>query len=69
MKKKDLTNFKNKSIAELEAVIAEMRLQIGKAQMDLASRHLKNTNTVKNFKKSLAQALTFRKEKTINNPN
>lgn len=69
MKKQDLSNFKSKSVAELEAVIAEVRLQINKAQMDFVSHRLKNTNTVKNLKRSLAQALTFKKEKTINNPN
>ena len=65
MKKKDLNNLKNKSAGELETLTGEMSMQINKAQMDLVSHRAKNTNIVKNLKKTLAQALTFKAEKQL----
>lgn len=38
--------------------IGELRAQIAKAQMELATRRGKNTNAAKNLKKKLAQELT-----------
>lgn len=53
MKKKDLTNVK----------VDELRAQISKVQMELATRRSKNTNVAKNLKKTLAQVLTNLKNK------
>lgn len=65
MKRKDLANLKSKSVNELETFVRDLSVQINKAQMDLVSRKAKNTNTVKNLKKTFAQALTFKKEKQL----
>lgn len=53
MKKKDLTNLK----------AADLRAQINRAQMEIATRRSKNTNVAKNLKKTLAQVLTSLNEK------
>ncbi len=51
MKKKDLTQVKE----------ADLRMQISNAQMQIATRRLKNTNAAKNLRKLLAQFLTHAK--------
>lgn len=66
MKKKDLNDLKNKSEVELEKMVVDLSLQIGKAKMDLKMHRAKNTNGAKNLKKTLAQVLTIKNLKQLN---
>jgi ribosomal protein L29 len=59
MKTKDLNNLKSKSLAELENMSVELRVQIEKANLDLASHRARNTNIVKSMRRTLSQILTF----------
>lgn len=63
MKKKDLTDLRNKTIPELEKMVTKIRLEIVTAKMDLKMRKIKNTNLVSVLKKSLAQILTIKNAK------
>ncbi len=67
MKKKDLPDLKNTTIAELEKTVFELQLQINKSQMEMKMRKNKNVNLVKNLKKDLARTLTSKKEKELAN--
>lgn len=55
MKKKDLSNLKAN----------ELRQQIAKAQMEISTKRMKNTNAAKNLKKLLAKVLTMEKLITL----
>ena len=65
MKKKDLTDLKNKTEAELDKQALDLRGQITKAQMELRLHKTKNTNIVKNLKAILARTLSIKREKEI----
>lgn len=59
MKKKDLNDLRNKSLPELETLIAKTRAGITGGKMELAMHRAKNTNVVKLLRKNLAQMLTI----------
>lgn len=59
MKKKDLNDLRNKSLPEMETLIAKTRAGITGAKMELAMHRAKNTNVVKLLRKNLAQMLTI----------
>ncbi len=59
MKQKELKNLASKSITELEKFAADLEKQSASLSMQLKSRKLKNTNAVKNLKKSIARVKTF----------
>ena len=69
MKRKDLKNFVNKSVKELEKEVETMKAQASSISMQLMGRRLKNTNAVKNLKKSIAQLSTILRQKELNNEN
>jgi large subunit ribosomal protein L29 len=69
MKRKDLKNFVNKSVKELEKEVETMKAQSSSISMQLMGRRLKNTNAVKNLKKSIAQLSTILRQKELNNEN
>ncbi|MBI3888023.1 50S ribosomal protein L29 [Candidatus Microgenomates bacterium] len=62
MKLKDLNDLRNKTTAEIDVLVAKIRTEISKGEMDLKMHRNKNTNLVKNLKKNLAQMLSIRKE-------
>lgn len=65
MKKKDLTNLRNKSLEELKKLVSESNVNITKTLMDQNARRLKNTNAGKLLHKNLAQTLTVLREKEM----
>lgn len=65
MKKKDVTDLRNKTLPELEKLSGELRSQITKAQMEMAMRKAKNTNLAKNLKRTLNVTLSIKREKEI----
>lgn len=69
MKKKDLNDLKTKSAAELKSLILSLRADINRGRMELAMHKVKNTNFVKNLKKSLAQAKTYLTQKQLEGGN
>lgn len=67
MKQKDLKNFVSKSISEMQKFVADLEKQSASLSMQLKSRKLKNSNAVKNLKRSIAQAKTVINNKQLNN--
>jgi ribosomal protein L29 len=65
MKKKDLQQFKDKSIDELSKLVGKKRVEFDKAKVELKSGNNKNNKKPKNLKKEIAQILTIIKEKEI----
>lgn len=59
MKQKDLNDLRNKTVPEIEVLIAKTRVEIAKAKMDLEMHKNKNTNVAKVLCKNLAQMLTI----------
>jgi ribosomal protein L29 len=62
MKLKDLNDIRNKTVAEIDALVGKTRQEIVKAKLDMQAHRTKNTNLMKNLKKNVAQMLTIRKE-------
>lgn len=67
MKQKDLKNFVSKSVSEMQKFVADLEKQSASLSMQLKSRKLKNSNAVKNLKRSIAQAKTIINNKQLNN--
>lgn len=65
MKRKDLQDLKNKTIAELEKLSSELNVQIRKFQLESKMRKNKNTNLAKIIKKDLARILTVKRQKQL----
>ncbi len=65
MKKKDVTDLNNKTIPELEKLSGDLRAQIVKAKMEIATRKAKNTNLAKNLCRDLARILSIKKGKEL----
>lgn len=65
MKKKDLTNLRNKSLEDLKKTVAELNVTITKALLDQNARRVKNTNAGKLLHRNLAQTLTVLREKEL----
>ncbi|MFH0712766.1 MAG: 50S ribosomal protein L29 [Candidatus Jorgensenbacteria bacterium] len=66
MKKKELENFKNKTMIEIDKEIRECQEKLLNLKMDLSLGKVKNIHEIKELKKSVAQLLTIKnlKEKT-----
>ncbi len=62
MKQKDLSELKNKTLAEVDVMVAKIKVEVVKAKLDLEMHRAKNTNFCRNLKKNLAQMLTIRKD-------
>lgn len=67
MKQKDLKSFVSKSVSEMQKFVADLEKQSASLSMQLKSRKLKNSNAVKNLKRSIAQAKTIINNKQLNN--
>ncbi len=63
MKRKDLENFKNKTMIEIDKELRECRERLLNLKMDLALGKVKNIHEMKELKKSIAQLLTIKKLK------
>lgn len=59
MRKKELKEYKNKSVSELEKNLFDLREQLVKFKFDLAAGKVKNIREIKTVKKSVAQILTI----------
>lgn len=64
MKQKELETKKEKPIAELEKEVREHRAHLESMQFDLAAGKVKNIKAIKTIKKTIAQLLTLRRQKT-----
>ena len=59
MKRNDLQDLKSKSVAELEALLADNRERIRSLQFDLALGKVKNLSELRKLKKANAVILTL----------
>ena len=57
------TEIQQKSLQELENMIKDLSIGIGKARFELANNTLKNTSIIKKTKKDVARILTSIKNK------
>jgi ribosomal protein L29 len=65
MKKKDLTEMKSKTLAELRKVAVQKRVEANNAGMKISAGKEKNLKSFKNLRREIAQILTIIKEKEI----
>ena len=66
MKKKEITEFKNKPFAELEKFVKDSKEKLRVLKFDLAAGKVKNVKDLRMLKKDIARALTFIKDKADN---
>jgi ribosomal protein L29 len=59
MKKKELAEYKNKSIDELEKELANFRARLSALKWDLVQGKVKNIREIRQIKKTVAQILTL----------
>ncbi len=59
MKKREVTELKNKPVPELEKLLREYEEQLRSLKFDLASGKVKNVTTLRVLKKNIARVLTF----------
>ena len=52
------TDLKNKDIKELQQIVKDLRVKLGKLRFELANKTLKNFNQLKQTKKDIARTLT-----------
>lgn len=57
------SEVKDKSLQDLENMIKDLRLQLGKARFELANNTLKNTSLIGKIKNEIAKSLTAIREK------
>jgi len=65
MKKKEFTDLKAKSVADLTKLANTKRVEIDKALLEIGVQKEKNLKKAKITKKDLAQILTLIKEKEL----
>ncbi len=66
MKRKEITEFKNKPLAELEKFVRDSKEKLRVLKFDLAAGKVKNVRDLRMMKKDIARALTFIKDKADN---
>ena len=66
MKKKEIGEFKNKPLAELEKFVRDSKEKLRTMKFDLAAGKVKNVKDLRALKKDIARALTFMKDKADN---
>jgi len=66
MKKKEIGEFKNKPLAELEKFVRDSKEKLRAMKFDLAAGKVKNVRDLRMIKKDIARALTFIKDKADN---
>jgi ribosomal protein L29 len=59
MKKKDIQELKNKSVGELEHIVAESGERLRALRFDLAAGKVKNVNELHETRKKIARVKTF----------
>jgi ribosomal protein L29 len=59
MKKKEIQELKNKSVGELEHIVAESGERLRALRFDLAAGKVKNVNELHHTRKTIARAKTF----------
>jgi large subunit ribosomal protein L29 len=64
MKRKDFLTVKNKPIPELDKELRELRVRLSDLKFDLSAGKVKNIKEVKQVKKSIAQLLTVKQERS-----
>ncbi len=65
MKRKNVADLRNKTVAELDKAMVDLTSQLVKAQQELALHKVKNTNIVKHIRRDLAQMLTIKTERQL----
>ncbi len=65
MKRKEFTDFKNKSVKELAKFIAEKKTEMAKKRVEIFSGREKNLKYFNNLRREVAQAMTLIREKQI----
>ena len=65
MKKKDLQEYRKKSISELEKALSERGEKISKLRFKLGAGNIQDIKAVKMLKKETAQLFTIIKEKDL----
>jgi len=50
--------FKNKSLQDLQDMVENLRIELGKSSFDIATNTLKNTGRIKEIKRDIARILT-----------
>jgi large subunit ribosomal protein L29 len=65
MKKKDLQELKNKSVAELQHMVVESTERLRALRFDLAAGKVKNVAELHQARKRIARAKTFLREREI----
>ena len=61
MKKKELQNFKNKPVVEINKELSMYREQLSNLKLDLSLGKVKNIQEIRKIKKSIAQLLTLKR--------
>lgn len=65
MKKKDLTDLRNKKTSELEKLLAKKRHELINANAKIKAGQEKNLKKAKNIRRDVAQILTIIREKKL----
>ena len=65
MKKKELTDIKNKTVKDLNKLVFTKKLEAKKSKMNTAAGKVKNLREFRNLRRDIAQILTVIKEKQI----
>lgn len=65
MKKKDLTDLRNKEINELEKLLSKKRNELINTYAKIKAGQEKNLKKAKNIKRDIAQILTIIREKEL----
>lgn len=65
MKAKRLNDLRSKTVKELEKMVFDMKKDLLKVEVTLATGEQKNLKGAKNLKKDIAQILTIAREKEI----
>lgn len=69
MKKRDLTELKNKEVKDLKLKVQELRNSIVETRLELKLGRLSNAHSLMKTKKNLAQVLTIINLKDMNQMN
>jgi ribosomal protein L29 len=65
MKKKELTELRDKTLDEISKKAQEIKKQISKLETEKKESKEKNVKKIKNLKHDLSQTLTIQREKEI----
>jgi ribosomal protein L29 len=65
MKKKDLTDLRNKKISELEKLLSKKRNELINTYAKIKAGQEKNLKKAKNIRRDVAQILTIIREKEL----